>query len=523
MMHKSLATIESPEFINLQPLEINPLMSSCEIKVLYLGENRNHSYITKEVATDMAKTLRGAPIVGYFKEDKGDFRDHGDRVIMDEEGIKFECMTKPYGFVAPDAKVWFQKFEDTDEFGNVETREYLMTTGYLWTGQYEEAKLAIEEGRPQSMELDVETLDGHWSTNHKTGMDFFIINDAIFSKLCILGDDVEPCFEGASVTAPEVSTSFTKIDDDFKNTLYTMMQDLKFALEGGKNMDMEQNLVVEETIEEVVAENNEEVVETEETPATEFDSVKRDEETVEPVIEEVAETTVEETPAEEEVVEEETVEESEVEVEEVVEETIVEEEISTNDDNSEQSITAETEESIEATLSSQENFAKSDDEEKEEDKDTDEEESNETDTDADDNNDDEEDEEKKKYSLLEEEHSKLQAEYAELTSKYEALVEFKKQVENEKKDALINSFYMLSDEDKQEVIENKANYSLDDIEAKLSVICVRKKVNFDLDDTSKNDNTVEEENIMTYSLSGNDMASTPAWITALKNTRDNRK
>jgi hypothetical protein len=38
-------------------------------------------------------------------------------------------MTKPYGFVAPDAKVWFQKFDDTDEFGNVTTREYLMTTG----------------------------------------------------------------------------------------------------------------------------------------------------------------------------------------------------------------------------------------------------------------------------------------------------------------------------------------------------------------------------------------------------------
>ena len=521
MMHKSLATIESPEFINLQPLEINPLMSSCEIKVLYLGENRNHSYITKEVATDMAKTLRGAPIVGYFKEEAGDFRDHGDRVIMDDEGIKFECMTKPYGFVAPDAKVWFQKFEDTDEFGNVETREYLMTTGYLWTGQYEEAKLAVEEGRPQSMELDVETLDGHWSTNNKTGMDFFIINDAIFSKLCILGEDVEPCFEGASVTAPEVSTSFTKIDDDFKNTLYTMMQDLKFALEGGKNMDMEQNLVVEETIEEVVTENNEEVVETEETPATEFDSLVRN---TEPVAEEVAET-VEENPAEEEVVEEETVEEPEVEVEEVVEEEISEEENLTDDDNSEQSITAETEECIEATLSSQENFAKSDDEEKDEDKEDTDEESNDEETNTDEDKDDKDDEEdeKKKYSLLEESYNTLQAEYAELNSKYEALVEFKNQVDNEKKDALINSFYMLSDEDKQEVIENKANYSLDDIEAKLSVICVRKKVNFDLDDTSKNDNTVEEENVMTYSLSGNDMASTPAWITALKNTRDNRK
>lgn len=117
MMHKSLATIDSPEFINLQPLEINPLMSKCEIKVLYLGENRNHSYITKEVAADMAKTLRGAPIVGYFKKEEDDFRDHGERVILDDEGVKFECLTKPYGFVSPDAQVWFQKFEDTDEFG----------------------------------------------------------------------------------------------------------------------------------------------------------------------------------------------------------------------------------------------------------------------------------------------------------------------------------------------------------------------------------------------------------------------
>ena len=57
-MHKSISTLDSPEFINLQPLDVNPLMSSCEIKVLYLGENRNHSFITEEVASDMAKTLR---------------------------------------------------------------------------------------------------------------------------------------------------------------------------------------------------------------------------------------------------------------------------------------------------------------------------------------------------------------------------------------------------------------------------------------------------------------------------------
>ena len=225
-MNKSVATINSPEFINLTPLDINPLMSSCEIKVLYVGENRNHSYITKEVAADMAKTLRGAPIVGYYKEDKEDFADHGREVIIDDEGIKFNCKTVPYGFVSPDAKVWFQEFEDINTFGEKTKREYLMTTGYLWTGQFEECKIAVEsDGKPQSMELDENTVQGRWERN-KRGMDFFIINDAIFSKLCILGDDVEPCFEGASISAPNVSASFTKVDDTFRQTLFTMMQDL---------------------------------------------------------------------------------------------------------------------------------------------------------------------------------------------------------------------------------------------------------------------------------------------------------
>lgn len=469
MMYQSIATIDSPEFINLQPLEINPLMSSCEIKVLYVGGNRNHSYITKEVATEMAKTLRGAPIVGYYKENKDDFADHGEKVIFDDEGVKFECLTKPYGFVAPDAKVWFQKFEDKDEFGNVETREYLMTTGYLWTGQYEECKSVIEDGKHQSMELDEETIDGHWSTDSKTNMDFFIINDAIFSKLCILGDDVEPCFEGARITAPEVSTSFSKIDDDFKKTLYNMMQDLKFALEGGQKM------ATEEIKEEVM-----------------------DAETVE------------------------TVEEN------AVEETS--EEMSTEKDNEEQSVATEIDNPIE-DQSSQENFAKADDKKDKEESDKKEsddeakakEEDSNSDSQSEEDNSEEEDKKKKEkdYSLLETELEKAKSEYAALEEKYQALVAFKEQVDNEKKDALIGSFYMLSDEDKKDVIDNKSKYSLDEIEAKLSVICVRKKVNFDLEDASKKDD-VEDKDVMTYNVN-NDENSTPAWIAALKNTRDSRK
>ena len=447
-MHQSIATIDSPEFINLQPLDINPLMSKCEIKVLYIGENRNHSYISKDVAEDMAKTLRGAPIVGYYKEEKEDFADHGERVILDDEGIKFECLTKPYGFVAPDARVWFQKFEDTDDFGNQIVREYLMTEGYLWTKQYEECQVALDEGRPQSMELDEESLDGHWSTNNKTGMDFFIINDAIFSKLCILGDDVEPCFEGASVTAPEVSTSFSKVDDTFKKTLYTMMQELKYALEGGQDMDTENNNVNPEIAEDIV------------TPV---------------------------------------------------------------DVNGEGTDFAKDDDKTKCAKDEDKTKCVKDDKEKEEENaDSYEEQDSQDDSDDSNDNKEEEEDKDKKYSLLEENYNDLQQKYSLLEEEYNKLVQFKDEIENKQKDELIKSFYMLSDEDKADVITNKAKYSLDEIEAKLSVICVRKKVNFDLDDTDKNDDNVENDKVTTYTLE-NTESSVPAWIAALKNTQKSKE
>ena len=99
----SVATIDSPEFINIE--SVNPLISKCEIKVLYVGANRNRSFITEEVATKMAQTLPGCPIVGYFIEKKEDFGDHGEQVIIDGEGVKFNKLTKPYGFVDINAKV----------------------------------------------------------------------------------------------------------------------------------------------------------------------------------------------------------------------------------------------------------------------------------------------------------------------------------------------------------------------------------------------------------------------------------
>ena len=491
----SVQTIKSPEFINIT--SVSPLISKCEIKVLYTGENRNRSYITKEVAQEMAQTLPGTPIVGYYSESKEDFRDHGEQMIWDGDGIKFNCLTKPYGFVPIDTKVWFQEFEDTDEFGNKILREYLMCEGYLWTEQYEEAKKVISEGRPHSMELDEKTLKGHWSTDNNRGIEFFIINDAIFSKLCILGEDVEPCFEGSAVTAPDVSSSFTLDSQEFRNTLYSMMKELKeytASLNNGKggnlmegNMNQEVQVDIESSAQ--VSENSlNEVDNNVETEFTETDSKVKttfddggdgeggegteggedaategadgaDPEGTEPEGEDPTdpETNTEADPADNG---------DEGDGEGVSE---------GEDEGDKPDPATEDEEGISSKIKELED----------------------------------------NYSLLEQNYNELQSKFTTLQEENAELLAYKNNIESQKKKELINSFYMLTDEDKKDVNENINKYSYDEIESKLAVICCRKKVSFDKNDTEEVNN-----NVLTYNLnhvdSNNDL---PAWLKAVEETK----
>ena len=487
--YQSIATINAPEFINLEPLDINPMMSKCEIKVLYLGPNRNGTSISKQVATEMAKTLRGAPIVGYYKKDKQDFFDHGEQIIYDGDGVHFNTLTKPYGFVSPDADVWFQDFEEASESGEGISRTYMMTTGYLWTGQYEEAQqLFMEGGKPQSMELDENSMQGFWAKPENSDIEFFIINDAVFSKLCILGDDVEPCFEGASITAPNISKTFS-LDDKFKRTLYSMMKELQETLQGGnykvadeiKKKSVDSSEVIEEAVEQVsqpeqtvteTPNNEESTTTTEETTTT--DSTDTPEETTE-----TTETTS-------------TTESTEG----VTEGSGDGDGAGGNDGGSDGG-------------NGSSDYAKKEDDEKND------KESEDKETKEDDNEEKEDDDTKKKYSLLVIQYEELQKSFADLQAKAaeteKILAQFQlkaNELENEKKDALIAEFYMLSDEDKKDVIDHKTEYTLDEIKAKLAVLCYDKKVSYVNADAKEADNVTV--NIDTYT------AEVPEWLQAVE-------
>lgn len=415
-MHVSLPIEDSIQFINAT--SVNPLISHCQIKVLYVGENRNKTIISREVAEEMGRHLAGCPIVGRFLEEEQDFEQHSRDIEIKDGKFTLIDLTKPYGFVDINAKVWFQKFQDDDGV----IREYLLTEGYIWSDIYPESKRIIEQGNNQSMELNKDSVKGNWTDSLNSKDRFFIINEAIIEKLCILGENYEPCFEGAQIKA------HFSLNDEFaqlKNAMYSMMQELNLS-KGGTNMaEKTDNLVVGVAVEEIP------------TPA------------------------VEETP----VITEEKVENFEK-----------------IPDETEQVESVETKETVEEQKYNLEEIA-------------------------------EYVELKGKFDTLTSDYTALKEQYDALSAEIEPLKEFKLVAEREKKQAMISKFFMLSDEDKKDVIDNIDSYSLDDIEAKLSVICVRNKVNFNLDEDKE-----EKEEPLVFNLNTLDTDSDiPDWIKAVKN------
>ena len=532
MKHTSIK-LETPcEFINITP--VNPLISKCQIKVCYVGDtpNRNGSVITKEVARQMANSLPGSPIVGYYNDATGDFEEHNRVIDISNGQFKIQDTTKPYGFVDLGARAWFQKFNDD----GVE-HEYLMTEGYIWTGQYPECQRIIDQGNNQSMELDEKTLNATWTKDDNGKPKFFIINEAIISKLCILGEECEPCFEGSQIT--KFSLTF---DEDFKQKLFSMMNDLKelikeggtkvfsrYAVEIGDNLwNSLWNYILEKypdadntyssvyAIEGVCEEDSQKFAVLQNRADNKyyrlnFSLNETDGFVPADALIEVTESYI---PAAEPQFSLEAVKTYETEY---ASKKKAEEEDKNNKDNKSNS-----------DNKSEGKDSDSDDSEDGKDKKPigkkDDLDSKGNNSDDDGNKDDEDKKKKKKYSLEDvTEYQELKTEYEELKSKYAALEteknslieeieplrKFKLASEKKDKEAMIAQFYMLSDDDKKDVIDNIDKYSVDDIEAKLSVICVRNKVSFDLDENKETKPT-------TYNLNNgeDDDESIPAWVKA---------
>lgn len=523
MKHTSIKLDTPCEFINVTP--VNPLISKCQIKVCYVGDkpNRNRSIITKEVATQMANSLPGSPIVGFYNEAKGDFEEHNRVIDISNGEFKIRDTTRPYGFVDLNAKVWFQKFLDD----GVNEHEYLMTEGYIWTGQYPESQRIINQGNNQSMELSENYLDATWTKDDNGKPQFFIINEAIVSKLCILGEECEPCFEGSQIAKIEFS-----FDDGFKDTLFAMMNELKELLKEGGAKEVFTRYAVEigdslwnalysylehqfpdsqcgycsmYRVDGIFEENGQKFAVLQSRTNAKYYRLNfaLTEDAGFVPSETLIEVTKSYTPAEEPQFALEAVEEFEAEYakKKEEEEGKVDEGTQTN---SEENKDGEVELCPECNKLVEECECKpAEDPVVEEDK----------------KNYNLEEvveyaELKVQYEELEAKFSALEAEHETLKAELEPLKVFKLEAEKKDKQAMIDQFFMLSDEDKADVIANIDTYSVDDIEAKLSIICVRNKVSFDLDENKQN----SEPTVYNLNEQMEEDLAIPAWVKSLRQT-----
>lgn len=422
-LHISIPIANTLEFINAT--EISPLISKCQVKVCYVGQNpnRNGTVITKKVATEMGRKLPGSPVVGYFNQATNDFEGHNKEISLRGGGnIEVLDTTKPYGFVPTDAKVWFQKFDDE----GVE-REYLVTECYIWTSAYPESQRLFEHGNNQSMELNKETQKGFWAKDNNSGSRFFIYNEALIEKLCILGESVEPCFEGA-----QFKTEFSLENmEELRTTMFSMLTELQKTLnKGGSHETMDEN---------------KKTLGNPEDPNFEAKKQPEDENKKKP----------------------------------------------------------------EGNPAPEDNKPKDGDNKP-----------------ADNNK----EEPKKKYNLdkvteytellgkyetLQGEFETLKQEKNDLETEVTSLREFKLTADRKEKQSMIDGFYMLSDDDKKDVVEHIDTYSLDDIEAKLSIICVRNKVNFNLNNNNEQDDN-QPKGLFNLENPADD--NVPEWIKAVRET-----
>ena len=159
----------------------NEVLSKGRCRIFYKGANRNRTFITEEFAAKLVETLPYTPVKGIFDNVKDDYTDHGRE--------RYEG--RIYGIVPENPNFAWEKHLDADGI----EREYACTDVFLFTGLYKQEAFDII-GKSQSMELYVDSIEGEWQ--YINGKKFFVFTEGRFLGLQALGEDYEPCFEGAS-------------------------------------------------------------------------------------------------------------------------------------------------------------------------------------------------------------------------------------------------------------------------------------------------------------------------------------
>ena len=175
----------------------NETLSKARVRIFYKGPNRNNTYITDSFADILLKSLPYTPVKGIYDSSEEDYTDHGAG----------RSLGRIYGIVPEKPNISWETHLDKD---GVE-RTYACADVLLFTALYKEAEEIF--GKPQSMEIYPPSIKANWKVIQ--GQRYYVFEEGCFLGLQVLGDEVEPCFEGAEFFS--LYNSLKKIVDSLEN------------------------------------------------------------------------------------------------------------------------------------------------------------------------------------------------------------------------------------------------------------------------------------------------------------------
>ena len=99
--------------------EINSSFDHGVLRICYVGQNRNNSYIAKEDIERNLKTLYNCPIVCHYDRETDTLGGHDMALVRDADGsMRIVNMTQPVGVIPESANVWFEDYEEDGDGRN---------------------------------------------------------------------------------------------------------------------------------------------------------------------------------------------------------------------------------------------------------------------------------------------------------------------------------------------------------------------------------------------------------------------
>lgn len=230
--------------------DIRELNSSFDVGVLqicYSGANRNKTYFSKETLEKCIPTMYNCPVAANYHREDGSIGGHDVEFISDYDNqFRMVNITQPVGVVPESADVYFKEVVEDDGTVN----EYLCASVILWKRQ--EAYKAIKENGITHESMEVNVLDGAKID------DVYVVNNFEFTAFTLLGDDIEPCFESASLQTYSIGSDFkaefAEMMSEFKETFNLKATsnevENKISEKGGCHLE-DKNLETFEVTEEV--------------------------------------------------------------------------------------------------------------------------------------------------------------------------------------------------------------------------------------------------------------------------------